>query len=42
MRNTGISVAGWVIAAYVLVLGLFEILVGLELPTLGHARLGTA
>ena len=32
----------WVIAAYALLLGLFEILQGLELRTLGHARLGTA
>ena len=32
----------WVIAAYALLLGLFEILQGLELRTLGHARLSTA
>ena len=31
----------WVIAAYALLLGLFEIMLGLELRTLGHARLGT-
>ncbi|HEY7390817.1 MAG TPA: HdeD family acid-resistance protein [Bryobacteraceae bacterium] len=31
----------WVIAAYALLLGLFEIMLGLELRTLGRARIGT-
>jgi len=38
----GLIALAWVIAAYALLLGLFEILLGLELRTLGHARLRAA
>jgi uncharacterized membrane protein HdeD (DUF308 family) len=38
----GLIALAWIIAAYALLLGLCEILLGLELRTLGHARLETA
>ena len=37
----GLIALAWIIAAYALLQGLFEIMLGLELRTLGHARIGT-
>jgi uncharacterized membrane protein HdeD (DUF308 family) len=37
----GLIALAWVIAAYALLFGLFEILLGLELRTVGHARLAS-
>jgi uncharacterized membrane protein HdeD (DUF308 family) len=42
LRPVGLIALAWVIAAYALLLGLFEISLGLELRPPGHARLGTA
>jgi uncharacterized membrane protein HdeD (DUF308 family) len=38
----GLIALAWIIAGYALLLGLFEIMLGLELRTLGHARFSGA